>query len=81
MPPSSRPLIAPLGRRLSQLICGLHGHDTQLEMLPDRLALRCVHCHYGSPGWVLREPPPAPSDSPADSMLPSPPARASAPAQ
>jgi hypothetical protein len=72
--PSSRP--RPFARRLSQWICGLHGHDTRLEIRADRLALHCVHCNYDSPGWQVGGPSPltvraadetamAPSSTPA----------------
>lgn len=54
--PSSRP--HPFARRLSQWICGLHGHDTRLEIRADRLALHCVHCNYDSPGWPVGRPVP-----------------------
>ena len=57
MPPSpSPPPRRPLSRRLSQWICGVHGHDTQLQIGSDRLLLRCNHCGYASPGWVVRPP-------------------------
>ena len=57
MPPSpSSSAKSPLSRRLSQWICGVHGHDTQLQIGSDRLLLRCNHCGYASPGWVVRPP-------------------------
>ena len=48
--------LTPLSRRLSQWICGVHGHDTQLQIGADRLLLRCTHCGYASPGWVVGRP-------------------------
>ena len=57
MPPSPfSSAKTPLSRRLSQWICGVHGHDTQLQIGSDRLLLRCNHCGYASPGWVVRPP-------------------------
>lgn len=57
MPPShTRPSPNPLSRRLSQWICGVHGHDAQLQIGADRLLLRCSHCGYASPGWVVGRP-------------------------
>ena len=57
MPPSYSTSQTPtLSRRLSQWICGLHGHDTQLQIGADRLLLRCKDCGYATPGWVVRRP-------------------------
>lgn len=57
MPPSHSPSARTLlSRRLSQWICGVHGHDTQLQIGADRLVLRCNQCGYASPGWVVRRP-------------------------
>jgi hypothetical protein len=80
MPPLRSSHARPFSRRLSQWICGLHGHDTRLEIQADRLALRCIHCDYDSPGWTLRRPPAAPA-TPAEETLLTPssaPASASA---
>jgi hypothetical protein len=38
-------------RRLSQWICGLHGHNVELQIAADRVRLRCTHCGHESPGW------------------------------
>jgi len=55
MPPSSSPSrLGVMTRRLSQWICGLHGHHVELQMAADRVRLRCTHCDYESPGWPLR---------------------------
>jgi hypothetical protein len=57
MPPShTLSPTTPLSRRLSQWICGVHGHDAQLQIGADRLRLRCNHCGYASPGWVVGRP-------------------------
>jgi len=45
-------------RRLRQMICGLHGHDTFLHFDKDRMSLRCVSCGHETPGWELNEAPP-----------------------
>ena len=56
--------IAPSGRlsrtmdMLSQLFCGLRGHDTLLHFEDERLSLRCVSCGHETPGWELNEVPP-----------------------
>ena len=74
MPPSHmHPPATPLSRRLSQWICGLHGHDAQLQIDADRLQLRCNHCGYASPGWVVG--PPAVDAQPAAQRDPSAPSR------
>jgi hypothetical protein len=57
MPPSYSPARTPsLSCRLSQWICGLHGHDLQLRIGSDSLALRCRFCGHSSPGWALPSP-------------------------
>lgn len=76
MPPSQRPSpTTRLSRRLNQWVCGVHGHDTQLQIGADRLLLRCSRCGYASPGWVVRPPV---GTGPADTSTKRPPARASA---
>jgi hypothetical protein len=52
MPPSHSP-IPSLTARLSQWICGLHGHDMHLRIGSDHLALTCRHCGLNSPGWAV----------------------------
>lgn len=53
--------------RLSQLICGLGGHELLLNAEPGRLSLKCMSCPYETPGWTIKEkavdarPPHAPS--------------------
>lgn len=57
MPPSKRPSpTTRLTRRLNQWVCGVHGHDTQLQIGSDRLLLQCSRCGYASPGWVVQPP-------------------------
>ncbi len=43
---------------LSQLFCGLRGHDTLLRFENERMSLRCVSCGHETPGWELNEVPP-----------------------
>jgi hypothetical protein len=43
---------------MSQLFCGLRGHDTLLRFENERMSLRCVSCGHESPGWELNEAPP-----------------------
>jgi hypothetical protein len=41
--------------RLSQLICGLSGHQLLLSAEPGRLSLKCMSCPYETPGWTIKE--------------------------
>jgi hypothetical protein len=41
--------------RLSQLICGLSGHQLLLNAEPGRLSLKCMSCPYETPGWTIKE--------------------------
>ena len=41
--------------RLSQLICGLSGHQLLLNAEPGRLSLKCMSCPYETPGWAIKE--------------------------
>ena len=73
MPPSHpTSSMTPFSRRLNQWICGVHGHETQLQIGADRLLLQCTKCGYVSPGWVVgpaaRTAPREPSRESADGM-------------
>ena len=46
---------ANLASRLSQLICGLSGHQLLLSAEPGRLSLKCMSCPYETPGWVIKK--------------------------
>jgi hypothetical protein len=46
---------ANLASRLSQLICGLSGHQLLLNAEPGRLSLKCMSCPYETPGWAIKE--------------------------
>jgi hypothetical protein len=46
---------ASLASRLSQLICGLSGHQLLLNAEPGRLSLKCMSCPYETPGWTIKE--------------------------
>lgn len=49
-----------LNERLTQLLCGFHGHPYALmHREPDKLSLKCI-CGHQSPGWELNEVPPTP---------------------
>lgn len=50
--------ISRLMTTLSQLFCGLRGHDTMLRFEEERMSLRCVSCGHETPGWELNEVPP-----------------------
>jgi hypothetical protein len=49
----------PVLRRLDQMICGFHRHDTVLRSEPGRLLLRCLRCGYETQGWAIGHRPPA----------------------
>jgi hypothetical protein len=42
-----------------QMLCGLHGHDSLLHFERDRMFLRCVSCGHETPGWEIKDTPPA----------------------
>ena len=49
---------APKGGVLSwitEVYCGLHGHDNLLHFEADRMFLRCASCGHETPGWELTE--------------------------
>jgi hypothetical protein len=46
---------ANLSSRLSQLFCGLGGHELLLRAEPGRLSLKCMNCMYETPGWTIKE--------------------------
>ena len=46
---------ASVSSRLSQLICGLGGHELLLNAEPGRLSLKCMSCPYETPGWTIKE--------------------------
>jgi hypothetical protein len=46
-----------LGRYVSQLLCGLHGHLIVMHFEPHRLSLHCVWCGYQSHGWDIGQVP------------------------
>jgi hypothetical protein len=46
---------ASIASRLSQLICGLSGHQLLLNAEPGRLSLKCMSCPYETPGWTIKE--------------------------
>ena len=46
---------ATVSSKLSQLICGLGGHELLLNAEPGRLSLKCMSCPYETPGWTIKE--------------------------
>jgi hypothetical protein len=46
---------ANVASRLSQMICGLSGHQLLLSAEPGRLSLKCMSCPYETPGWTIKE--------------------------
>jgi len=50
-----------------QLPCYVRGHRNEIEVAAGRLAVRCVHCGWKSPGWMLADRRPSPDRTrPAD---------------
>jgi hypothetical protein len=39
--------------RLSQLICGVRGHDAVLHFEGKRVMMRCTSCGHDTPGWEI----------------------------
>lgn len=39
--------------RLSQLMCGVRGHDAMLHFEDKRVMMRCTSCGYDTPGWEV----------------------------
>jgi hypothetical protein len=37
--------------RVSQLLCGLRGHDSVLHFEGKRVNMRCTSCGHDTPGW------------------------------
>jgi len=40
---------------LSQLVCGLFGHNHLTQHEPGRKFLRCVDCGHETPGFIIRK--------------------------
>jgi hypothetical protein len=43
-------------RRLSQWLCGMHGHERHLHGAGGHLTLRCAFCGHEAPGWDIGAP-------------------------
>ena len=39
--------------RVSQLLCGLRGHDSVLHFEGKRVNMRCTSCGHDTPGWEV----------------------------
>ncbi len=39
--------------KLSQLLCGLSGHDAVLHVEGKRVMMRCTSCGHDTPGWEI----------------------------
>jgi hypothetical protein len=39
--------------RISQVFCGLRGHDSVLHFEGNRVMMRCTSCGHDSPGWEI----------------------------
>jgi hypothetical protein len=46
--------------RVSQLLCGLRGHDSVLHFERNRVNMRCTSCGHDTPGWGNQRTRPAP---------------------
>jgi hypothetical protein len=44
-------LVSRAVNRFSQLLCGLHGHDSVLHFEGKRVNMRCTSCGHDTPGW------------------------------
>ena len=47
-------IFSALGRHLSQLVCGLHGHLILLHFEPTKLSVRCVDTSRRVGKWATR---------------------------
>lgn len=43
-------------RRVSQRLCGMHGHVIMLHFQPNKLSLQCSLCGYETEGWEVGRP-------------------------
>jgi hypothetical protein len=55
--------------KISQLLCGIQGHDEMLEFDGSRMFLRCVNCGHETPGWDVRRGHPGPAHQPDESPI------------
>jgi hypothetical protein len=39
--------------RMSQVLCGLRGHDAVLHFEGNKVMMRCTSCGHDSPGWEI----------------------------
>jgi hypothetical protein len=39
--------------RLSQVLCGVSGHDSVLHFERNRVMMRCTSCGFDTPGWEI----------------------------
>lgn len=39
--------------RISQMFCGLRGHDSVLHFEGNRVMMRCTSCGHDTPGWEI----------------------------
>jgi hypothetical protein len=53
--PTETGLLARAFGRISQMMCGLGGHDSVLHFEGKRVMMRCTSCGHNSPGWDINE--------------------------
>jgi hypothetical protein len=41
---------------ISQTLCAMRGHDLLFHVEVHRLSVRCSHCGWESPGWLIDRP-------------------------
>jgi len=41
---------------ISQTLCAMRGHDLLFHVGVHRLSVRCSHCGWESPGWLIDRP-------------------------
>ena len=53
--PRETGLLARAVGRISQMMCGLRGHDSVLHFEGKRVMMLCTSCGHNSPGWDITE--------------------------
>ena len=46
-------VVSRVASSISQLLCGLRGHDSVLHFEGNRVMMRCTSCGHDSPGWEI----------------------------
>jgi hypothetical protein len=51
--PADESVVARAMTRLSQVLCGVSGHDSVLHFERNRVMMRCTSCGFDTPGWEI----------------------------